>query len=256
MRLGVLRRLAQRVLELVLDVDLRKPLEERVLPAPAEGGIVSSARYVAWLAWRRLRRRDSGALAAALGLAVATAALAGVLGGVTIAADRSISQAVDRLPASVRAVRAAWFGVPAGPDEAHAVLDGEVRRGLAGLDLGDPVSLALFRESTVAGRFLGLAAVDGLAPFVTVQSGRLPATCTAERCEVLGRGQGRLPSAPASGSSKWGPRRFARANSSETFSSRPTTPRPTRRSPRRCASPGATTVPLPLRSSSPRASTS
>ena len=158
---------------------------------------MSSARYVVWLSWRRLRRRDSGALAAALGLAVATAALAGVLGGVTIAADRSTSQAVDRLPAAGRAVRAVWFGVPAGPEEAHARLDDEVRADLARLDLGEPVPLALFRESTVAGRFLGLAAVDGLASHVLLRSGRLPTTCIAERCEVLRlRGRGRLPSAP------------------------------------------------------------
>ena len=156
-----------------------------------------SARYVVWLAWRRLRRRGSGALVAALGLAVAAAVLAGVLAGVTIAADRATAQAVERIPASARAVRAVWFGVPAGPDEAHGVLDRSVRRALSDIGLGEPTPLLLVRESTVAGRFVGLAAVDGLAEHVTLRSGRLPRRCTAERCEVLRlRGTGSLPNAP------------------------------------------------------------
>jgi hypothetical protein len=181
----------------VLDVHLREPDEERRVPSPAERILVTSARYVGWLAWRRLRRRDSGALAAALGLAVATAALAGVLTGVTIAADRSTSQAIERMPASIRAVRAVWFGVPAGAEETYGALDREVDRALERLELGRPIPLVLVRESTVAGRFVGLAAVEGLAPHVTLRSGRLPRRCSARLCEVLRlRGRGELPSAP------------------------------------------------------------
>ncbi len=158
---------------------------------------MSSARYVTWLAWRRIRRRGSGALVAALGLAVAAAVLAGVLAGVTIAADRATAQAVERIPASSRAVRGVWFGVPAGADESYGVLDRSVRSALSGLPLGEPTPLLLVRESTVAGRFVGLAAVDGLAPHVLLRSGRLPRRCTAERCEVVRlRGEGTLPNAP------------------------------------------------------------
>jgi hypothetical protein len=136
-------------------------------------------------------------LVAVLGLAVAAAVLAGVLTGVTIAADRATAQAVERVPASARAIRAVWFGVPSGPGEAHGVLDGEVRKALSGLPLAGPTPLILVRESTVAGRFVGLAAVDGLARHVTLRSGRLPLRCTAQRCEVLRlRGQGTLPDAP------------------------------------------------------------
>lgn len=158
---------------------------------------MSSARYVIWLAWRRVRRRDSGVLVAVLGLAVATAVLAGVLSGVTIAKDRSLAQAIERTEAASRAVRAVWFGVPSASNEAQPVLDREVRETLADLHLGEPTALILVRESTVAGRFVGLAAVDGLAPHVTLRSGRLPRRCTAGRCEVLRlRGQGSLPNAP------------------------------------------------------------
>ena len=155
---------------------------------------MSSGRYVIWLAWRRLRRRDSGGLVSALGLAVATAVLAAVLAGVTIATDRSTAQAVERIPAASRAVRAAWFGVPAGAGEAQPALEREVREALAALPLEGPTPLVLVRESTVAGKFVGLAAVDRLAPHVILRSGRLPRACTLARCEVLRlRGRGALP---------------------------------------------------------------
>ncbi len=51
-----------------------------------------------------------------LGLAVATAVLAGVLAGVTIATDRSTAQAIERIPLSARSVRAVWFGIPGDPN--------------------------------------------------------------------------------------------------------------------------------------------
>ena len=155
-----------------------------------------STRYVAWLAWRRLRRRDSGAVMTVLGLAVAAAMLAGVLAGVTIATDRATAQAIERIPAANRLVRAVWFGVPSGADEELPVLDRQVRDALEGLGLDGPTPLVLVRESTVAGRFAGLTAVDGLAPHVILRSGRLPRACTLERCEVLRlRGRGLLPDA-------------------------------------------------------------
>jgi hypothetical protein len=153
--------------------------------------------YVGWLAWRRVRRRESGALVAAAGLAIASAMLAGVLTGVTVAADRATSQDVERIPVSSRAVRAVWFGVPAGANESYRVVGREVREVLEGLPVEGPRPLALFRESTVAGRFVGLAAVEGLAPHVILRSGRLPERCSVDRCEVLRlRGRGAPPNAP------------------------------------------------------------
>ena len=156
-----------------------------------------SAAYVVGLAVRRLRRRDGGALAAALGIAAAAAVLAGILVGATVAKDRSVAQAVDRLPAADRAVRASWFGVPAGTDEAWPFLDRQARAALAPLQVGTPVPIVLVRETTLGGAFVGLAAVDGLAPYVLLRSGRMPHACTPERCEVLRlRGEGRLPDVP------------------------------------------------------------
>ena len=158
---------------------------------------MTSVSYVVWLSWRRLRRRESGALFTALGLAAAAAVLAAVHVGVTIATDRASSQAIEQIPASQRAVRAVWFGVPANLEEAHDVLDREVREALTDLPLAGPTALVLVRESTVAGRFVGLAGVDGLGQHVVLRSGRLPRRCTASRCEVLRlRGKGPLPNAP------------------------------------------------------------
>ena len=156
-----------------------------------------SAWFVVGLALRRLRRRDSGALVTALGLAVATAVLAGVLAGTTIATDRSTAQAIEGIPTSARSVRAAWFGIPGNASERLNVLDGAVDEASQGLGLDGPSRLVLFRESTVAGHYVGITAVDDLAPHVVLRSGRMPRTCTAAHCEVLRlRGRGAIPDVP------------------------------------------------------------
>ena len=156
-----------------------------------------AATYVIGLALRRVGRRDGGALAAALGIAAAAAVLSGILAGATVAKDRGVAQDVERLPAASRAVRAVWFGVPIGGDESWRALDGAARGALAPLPAGKPTAVALVRESTVGGTFVGLGAVNGLAPHVLLGSGRLPRPCTRERCEVVRlRGAGRLPDVP------------------------------------------------------------
>jgi len=136
-------------------------------------------------------------LLAACGIAVGTAVLVGVLAGTKIAQDRSVSQAVDRIPAASRSVRAVWFGVPVGDDQAYRSLDAATRERLADIDLPGPTPIVLFRESTVAGHFVSLAGVEGLGRYVRLTGGRLPRECTPERCEVLRlRGKGTLPNAP------------------------------------------------------------
>ena len=149
------------------------------------------------LAWRRLRRRDSGALVTALGLVIATAVLAGVLAGVTIATDRSTARAIEDIPTSARSVRAVWFGSPGDASERLPSLDATVDDAFDGVGLDGPTPLILFRESTVAGRYVGITAIDDVAANVILRTGRLPRACTPERCEVLRlRGNGMLPSAP------------------------------------------------------------
>jgi hypothetical protein len=180
----------------VLDDHLREPDEDGRVSAPSEGR-VRSAAFVAALAWKRLSRRDSGAVVTGAGLAAATAVLAAVLAGATIATDRATADAVERIPTSERSVRASWFGVPGDDSERLDMLDAAVADAFDDAGLAGPTPLVLFRESTVAGRFVGVTAVDGVAENVILRSGRLPRTCTPERCEVLRlRGAGALPDAP------------------------------------------------------------
>lgn len=134
---------------------------------------------------------------AVLGLAVATAVLAGVLAGVTIATDRSVALAIERIPTSDRSVRAVWFVIPGDPSERLTALDREVDDAFAGIGLDGPTPIVLFREGTVAGEFVGITAIEGVPDHVILRSGRMPRTCTTARCEVLRlRGRGTLPNAP------------------------------------------------------------
>jgi hypothetical protein len=152
--------------------------------------------YPLRLAAARLARRAPTTVLAAAGVAAGAAMLATVLAGTVVARDESVGRAVADVPAAQRAVRAAWFGLPALDDD-HAALGRSAGQALAGVVPVDPTALVLFRESTVAGSFVGLGAVDGLGKWVTLRSGRLPRTCEPEHCEVVRlRGRGGIPNVP------------------------------------------------------------
>ena len=143
-----------------------------------------------------MSRRVPTALLAAAGVAAGAAMLATVLAGTVVARDESVGRAVEDIPAAQRSVRAAWFGIPA-QDEDHAALERTASQALASVVPVKPSSFVLFRESTIAGIYLGLGAVDGLADWVTLRSGRLPRTCEPEHCEVVRlHGQGSIPNVP------------------------------------------------------------
>jgi hypothetical protein len=172
-----------------------------VTPAPGwQRWAVRTLRRLGYplrLAAVRLAKRAPTALLAAAGVAAGAAMLATVLAGTVVARDESVGRAVEEIPAAERSLRAGWFGVPGQSTEDLAGLDRRARRTLAGVATGEPASFVLFRESTIAGTFLGLGAVDGLGGWVTLRSGRLPRTCEPERCEVVRlRGEGRIPNAP------------------------------------------------------------
>lgn len=146
-----------------------------------------------WLAWRRLAETVGRMALVAAGIAAAAGMLAAVLTGSLVAQDRSMADRVAKLPPSVRTVRALWGGY-GGQGETYAALDRVARASTRPVLERDPIGTVLFRESTIAGRFIGLGAVDGLARWVRVDSGRLPRPCTRRRCEVLRvRGSGSLP---------------------------------------------------------------
>jgi hypothetical protein len=170
---------------------------ERVGEWQREG--VDTLRRVAYplrLASVRIARRAPTALLAGAGVAAGAAMLATVLAGTVVARDESVGRAVEEIPAAQRAVRASWFGIPA-LDEDHAVLERTATQAIADVVPAKPTAFVVFRESTIAGKFLGLGGVEGLADWVTLRSGRLPRTCEPERCEVVRlRGRGSIPSVP------------------------------------------------------------
>ena len=116
--------------------------------------------------------------------------------GVVIAQDASVAARLDALPDEVRAIRVFAFGA-SGQSDAYRALDRRARAQLEPLLEREPVATVLYKESTIAGAYVSLGAVDGLGRWVRLTSGRLPRPCAPERCEVLRiRGRGRIPNAP------------------------------------------------------------
>ena len=147
------------------------------------------------LAVVRARSAPGATALAALGIAAAAAMLAAVLGASLVARDRSLARALGEVPPAQRAVRAAWFGVPGPGAVGWPELDRQARAAVA--PMGDPTSVVLYRQSTVAGRFVGIAGAEHVGRWVHLRSGRLPRQCRPSHCEVLRiGGEGALPNAP------------------------------------------------------------
>ena len=152
--------------------------------------------YPLGLAWTRLARRGERVLLVAFGIAAGAALLAAVLAGSLVAQDRSVERATARVPAEDRTVRLVWGGIASGPGTDVARLDEMSRRALAPL-VRSPTRAMLFRTSQAQGHLFDLGAIDGLARYVHVRSGRLPQRCSAARCEVLQLGgAGPIPAIP------------------------------------------------------------
>jgi hypothetical protein len=140
--------------------------------------------YPIGLAWARLTRRSGRLLLVAFGIAAGAALLAAVLAGSLVAQDRSVERATARVPAEDRTVRLVWGGIASGPGTDVDRLDEVSRHALAPL-VRAPTRAMLFRTSQASGHLFDLGAIDGLARYVHVRSGRLPHRCTPQRCEVL-----------------------------------------------------------------------
>ena len=148
------------------------------------------------LAAARLRHRPERVVLVVLGIAAAAATLAAMQAGTLVAQDRNVADRVASLPPETRAIRLASFSV-AGQVDPYPVLDRRARRALTPLLDREPIATVLYREATIGGAYVGLGAVDGLARWIELESGRLPRRCTPARCEVVElRGGGRLPNAP------------------------------------------------------------
>jgi hypothetical protein len=152
--------------------------------------------YPLRLAWARLTRRGERVLLVLFGIAAGAALLSAVLAGSLVAQDRSVDRATARIPAEDRTVRLVWGGIASGPGTDVRRLDERSRRALAPL-VRSPTRAMLFRTSSANGHLFDLGAIDGLARYVQLRSGRLPHTCTATRCEVLELGgHGPIPHVP------------------------------------------------------------
>ena len=144
-------------------------------------------------AWTPLRvaaararaRPGRGALVAA-GVAVAAAALGGVVGGSTITADRSLRTGLEQLPVAQRSFTATWLGTP--PAGGYPELDRAATSALATLGPGPPARTLAFPELNLGGQLVELGAVDDPRRWLHLSSGRLPRTCVATRCEVVQAG--------------------------------------------------------------------
>ena len=128
-----------------------------------------SALYPLRLVAARLGRRSAPVVLVVLGIAAGASVVFGGRAGTLVAQDRAVAQAVERIPEGQRSVRAVWFGIPAQSVEPQPAIDRRARAALAGAVDGRPTSLVLFRETTIAGAFAGLGAVEDLADYVTLR---------------------------------------------------------------------------------------
>ena len=136
----------------------------------------------------RLRAHRGRSLLVAVGVAATTTMVVGVLGGSLVARDRAVARSLAALPAADRSFRIDAFGLPAG--ETYAGADAHARHALARLAARRPLRASFFRELRIDHELTQLAGLDDLSSFVGIRSGRLPASCTPDRCEVLQIGAG------------------------------------------------------------------
>jgi hypothetical protein len=134
---------------------------------------------------RRLRLHAARALVAGLGIAVAAAVLAAAQVASTAVQDRAVQRALGQLQPSDRAVQAVWSGVPAQSPLPLRRLDALARRAVTPILGRPPFRVEVFRQATWGGVFANLGAVDGLARWVELRSGRLPRPCTGATCELV-----------------------------------------------------------------------
>jgi hypothetical protein len=136
-------------------------------------------------ALRRLRVNWPRTLIAAVGIAVGAAVLAMTAVGSAAVQDRAVQRALAQLQPSDRAIQALWSGVPAQSNLSYAQLDRIARRATEQILRQKPFGVIVFRQATWGGAFVNLGAVDGLARWLDVRSGRLPHTCMPSSCELI-----------------------------------------------------------------------
>jgi len=133
----------------------------------------------------RIRAHAQRTLVVGAGIAVAAAVLAMTAVGSVAVQDRAAQRALGALQPSDRSVQAVWSGVPGQSELSLPQLDRLARVALRPVLGRQPFAVAVFRQATWGGVFVNLGAVDGLARWIAVRGGRLPAPCTPSRCELV-----------------------------------------------------------------------
>jgi hypothetical protein len=125
----------------------------------------------------------------AVGVAIATSVPVLTSASTRVASVGALEHGIAALPAGQRSLTVSYYGFLSGTDLAKA--DAVVRRNVGRLTQAAPLREMVFRRlSDSRGGQLTLAAVDDLPRAVRLVSGRLPTSCTPQRCEVVQVGSG------------------------------------------------------------------
>ncbi len=154
---------------------------------------------VASLAWARLRYRPLRRVLVVLGVAAATALPVAAQASAQVVASQAVQYGVQALPPGERSLIVSSSGIEL-PGSELATIDGRSRSALAGLAAGSVRGELLFRRAADrSGGSFFLGAADDLHSAVRVTEGRLPSSCTPQRCEVVVVGSGTPDLDPALG---------------------------------------------------------
>jgi hypothetical protein len=145
-------------------------------------------RAVVSLAWARLRHHPARWLLIALGVAAATVLPVSAQATSTVVSARALRHGLDELPVGDRSLAAVLSSLRLSPADI-ASLDHTARDAFAPLAAGPVLVEMLTRSiSDRAGTSFYFGAADGLSGRIRLTAGRLPATCTPARCEVVAIG--------------------------------------------------------------------
>ena len=136
-------------------------------------------------ALRRMRAHAQRTTVVAVGIAVGAAVLALTAVGAGAVQDRAVQRGLAQLQPSDRAIEAVWSGVPAQSSLSLPQLDRLARDALRPVLHQRPFGVVEFRQATWGGAFVNLGAVDGLARWLVLRSGRLPRPCKPDDCELV-----------------------------------------------------------------------
>ena len=145
---------------------------------------------------RRVRGARRPLVVAALGVALASCALAVAFAASAIVENRAVADAIDELPPNERYVDVTWVGLSTSPGGRLEELDRQARDALGSLGMTPAARTLVYRDTRRGGQVVRLAAADDLPRWLVLQRGRFPRTCDPARCETVVIGDGPVPDIP------------------------------------------------------------